>query len=130
MGLSDDDEEWPGKLMKLITNPRLYLSKRSARGRKNKWDIKAMKQQIKEVPLRRRRSWRSLSEATGIPRATLHCFYRKGHFRRVTKNGEQYILTCGDSDADDSDSDEQIKGLKSSERVGRRTEHSRTGNGE
>ena len=60
------------------------LSKKTTRGRKKKWDDEAIKEAIKEIPWKKRRTMRGLSKELGIPLSTLQSRKKQVFFRHTS----------------------------------------------
>jgi hypothetical protein len=68
--------------------PEAVFSTKGNRGAAKKWDRAEVIETIRAVPQHRRKSYRRLQAATGIPLATLHCFVKQ---EKILYQTEVYI---------------------------------------
>ena len=78
---------------KFILDLQFYESGKTSRGRKVKWDPKIVKAECRKLPLKERKTWRSLSAALHIPLATLHNMYTSGRVFRRHSSSLKPVLT-------------------------------------
>ncbi len=84
----------PGNLepSDVIFDIDFYVSGKIQRGRKKKWDIKEVKNEVRSLGMKERNTWRNLSQSVGIPCTTLHDLYKTGKvFRRYRSSLKPYL---------------------------------------
>lgn len=80
-----------GDIRNLINDLTFYESGRHLSGRKMKWDITALKGEVKAMPLTNRQNFVMLSRNIAVPRTTLQRMKKDGHFRRHTSSLKPYL---------------------------------------
>ena len=75
----------PVDIESLLLDRSFYESNRKQTGRKKKWDVEALKEEVRtNVRLTDRQNLSLLSKNIGVPYSSLHRMLRTGHFRRHT----------------------------------------------
>jgi predicted DNA-binding protein (UPF0251 family) len=75
----------PVDIESLLLDQSLYESNRKQTGRKEKWDVEALKAEVRtNVRLTDRQNLSLLSKNIGVPYSSLQRMLRTGHFRRHT----------------------------------------------
>ena len=78
----DNQDGDPVDVEDLLCDINFFESGRKQTGRKKKWDVQALKLEVRGLNLTQRQNFRMLSSNIGVPYATLRLLMSKGHLRR------------------------------------------------
>jgi hypothetical protein len=83
--VNNQDGGEPGEdVENLLCDTHFFESGRKQTGRKQKWDIQALKMEVRALRLTDRQNFCMLLSNVGVPYTTLHHLMKKGHLRRHT----------------------------------------------